>query len=410
MAPSGSTAALRRFSLLPRATLKDVVRGAAPIVGARVRGDLARGLVSPVESRVVLGIGYEDLAEAEGRYLAAAPSLRRGLGVVARACVARLLTLGADGVVERRPWIVSATVDNVTIADAIELVFAEPPSSRARVVHYAHAHALTVARGNASLAQAFADADAVLPDGVGIRVAASILGKRMLDNVNGTDMLPHLCRYAAANGIPLVLVGGQPGIAEACADNLRAAHPGLSIPLIADGFKTPDETIALRESIKNVGRCLVLVGMGSPIQERWTWEHLADIGGITALTVGGLFDFYSGRVRRAPVALREMGLEWAWRLLQEPGRLAKRYLLGNPRFLSLALFDRVFRVRRRAVIRSPLLAEMTQDDAPDSAAAPLRSGMRLVAAKSDAGAVTAWAPHSVVVESEADSLPKVARA
>jgi N-acetylglucosaminyldiphosphoundecaprenol N-acetyl-beta-D-mannosaminyltransferase len=80
--------------------------------------------------------------------------------------------------------------------------------------------------------------------------------------------------------------------------------------------------------------------MGSPTQESWTREHLARVGGVTALTVGGLFDFYSGRIARAPIAVRELGLEWAWRLLQEPGRLARRYLLGNPHFLGLAMMDR----------------------------------------------------------------------
>jgi N-acetylglucosaminyldiphosphoundecaprenol N-acetyl-beta-D-mannosaminyltransferase len=81
--------------------------------------------------------------------------------------------------------------------------------------------------------------------------------------------------------------------------------------------------------------------MGSPIQERFAWEHLAHIPTATVITVGGLFDFFSGRVPRAPLAWRELGLEWLFRLVQEPRRLAKRYLVGNPLFLLLALKQRL---------------------------------------------------------------------
>src|SRR5262249_27898825 len=76
------------------------------------------------------------------------------------------------------------------------------------------------------------------------------------------------------------------------------------------------------------------VGMGSPLQERWVWRHLRDVPGATVITVGGLFDFFSGRIPRAPVAWREMGVEWLFRLRQEPARLARRDLLGNPLFLA----------------------------------------------------------------------------
>jgi len=118
-----------------------------------------------------------------------------------------------------------------------------------------------------------------------------------------------------------------------------AKHAGLIIGAVEHGFADESSRARFLSKLSAIGG-VVLVGMGTPIQERWAWEHLASITGITVLTVGGLFDFYSGRIPRAPMALREVGLEWTWRLWQEPTRLARRYLVGNPVFLSRALAQR----------------------------------------------------------------------
>jgi N-acetylglucosaminyldiphosphoundecaprenol N-acetyl-beta-D-mannosaminyltransferase len=121
---------------------------------------------------------------------------------------------------------------------------------------------------------------------------------------------------------------------------------GLEVPVVSPGFFASDDAArSIVDRVRGLGRSLVLVGMGSPRQEQWSWKFLRDVGGATVLTVGGLFDFYSGRVPRAPLLLRELGLEWTFRLAQEPRRLAKRYLIGNPLFLALALEQR-FRGRR----------------------------------------------------------------
>ncbi|PTX90847.1 WecB/TagA/CpsF family glycosyltransferase [Opitutus sp. ER46] len=327
--------------LLPRATLKQVLGGRARLVGARCDARLPRGLVSPVEARLRMGIPYGDLHGAEAAYLARR-TLGSDLGVVARALLAAALAPSARAAAARRPFVVSAPLDNLSIMEAVQVVLAPPEAERARLVYFVHAHALNQARFNRTYADVLARADALLPDGIGIRLAARLLGVAMRDNVNGTDLFPILCREAAERGLPLVLIGGASGVAEACARRMRAEVPGLRVPLAVPGFfKDADEPAALAGRIHALGRALVLVGMGSPRQELWAWEHLRGCGGATVLTVGGLFDFYSGRVRRAPVFWRETGMEWAYRLLQEPRRLARRYLVGNPLFLALALEQRI---------------------------------------------------------------------
>lgn len=331
-------------SLLPRASVSDVLAGRAPLVGSRLDRTAERGLVSPVEARIHLGLGYEDLAELERTRLAGldATSTLGKLGLAARALAASALAGTTRGRAAKKAFVVSAVLHNVTVREALDAVFAAPLRSRARMICFAHAHALTLARTDEELRDDLAQADVVLPDGIGIRIAATLLGVRLRANVNGTDLLPLLCGRAVAEGVPLVLVGGQKGVAHDCARALEAKHPGLAVRMATHGFlERPERDALVRElrSLGSQGRCIVLVGMGSPIQERWARRHLAGIPGLTVLTVGGLFDFYSGRVPRAPQAVRELGLEWAYRLAKEPRRLARRYLLGIPQFLAYVLTD-----------------------------------------------------------------------
>lgn len=332
-------AALGRRSpgdLLPRAPLGDVLRGRAPLVGSRLDARAPRGFVSPVESRVHLGIPYGDLASEEARLLGQR-SMKRDAGVVLRAAVSAALRPSGSMRSVARPRIVSARVNNVTIEEALEAIV----EGGTRMVHFVHPHALNLAAFDKEHAARLARADLVLPDGIGIRVAAAMLGVAMRHNLNGTDLLPLLCERAANRGVPLALVGAAPGVAEACAERLKEATPGLKVALVSHGFLDEAASLRLAEQIKRLGRSIVLIGMGSPLQERWAWQYLGDAPEATVLTVGGLFDFFSGRVPRAPVWCRELGLEWAFRLSQEPRRLAKRYLVGNPLFLMLAARQRV---------------------------------------------------------------------
>lgn len=332
-------------ALLPRAPLGDVVRGRAPLVGSRLDPAAPRGFVSPIEARVDLGLLYDDARGAE-RALLARRTARTDAETIAKTCVARALGGGPGATTTDRPFIVSARVDNVTPERALELVFAAPRTAqgetpRGRFIAFAHPHALNLAWSDGALRARLADADAVLPDGVGLRIAARIAGSPLVANVNGTDLLPLLCAEAVRRGTRLALVGAKEGVAARAAENLKSAHAGLDVALVSHGYLDARATQELLVRVRALGRVVVLVGMGSPAQEKWCHEARAHAPEATFVTVGGLFDFFSGDVPRAPLAVRELGLEWAFRMAQEPRRLAKRYLLGNPLFLGLATIGRL---------------------------------------------------------------------
>jgi N-acetylglucosaminyldiphosphoundecaprenol N-acetyl-beta-D-mannosaminyltransferase len=146
-------------------------------------------------------------------------------------------------------------------------------------------------------------------------------------------MLPHLCKSCVESKQSLYFFGAQPGIAEQAANALCKKYPGLNIAGTKHGYNKDNNAEQIIESINNSGCDILLVAMGSPVQEQWLLEHRDKLHCKTALAVGGLFDFYSGNISRSPLWLREIGMEWVWRLLQEPRNKFNRYVVGNPIFL-----------------------------------------------------------------------------
>ena len=334
----------REVPLEPRAAVADLLRGRARVVGSRTavgRHDLGLepGLISPYEVRVALGLRYGDPPIEEARY-------ERGrtrfgdAGTVLRWAVARLFASSERSDVLVRPFIVATRVDPVDTLDALERIQDWLRHGKSGVVFFVHPHALNLASSDATLRRDLACADLVLPDGVGLRVAATLLRTPLPANVNGTDLVPELLLELAADHVPIALIGGAPGVTKKAAEAWRRVAP-FELLGTWDGFQTPEVYEEVMAEIERRAPCLVLVGFGTPLQERFVMRHLAGRRGVVAMTVGGLFDFASGDKPRAPLAWRELGIEWVWRLVHEPRRLGGRYLIGNPEFVIRALLQRV---------------------------------------------------------------------
>ena len=208
-----------------------------------------------------------------------------------------------------------------------------------------NAHSYNMADANAVHATALRNADLIYGDGSGVRLGCRLLGSRLRDNVNGTDLFPMLCAKAVESHLSLYLLGAAPGVAQAVADTMRARHPGLRIAGVRDGYFSPEDEPAVIAAINASGADLLLVAFGVPKQEVWLDRHRNVITVPVRLAVGGLFDFYSGRIPRAPLWLRRCGMEWVWRMAQEPRRMWRRYVLGNPLFVARVAWKAA---RRRA--------------------------------------------------------------
>jgi N-acetylglucosaminyldiphosphoundecaprenol N-acetyl-beta-D-mannosaminyltransferase len=198
-------------------------------------------------------------------------------------------------------------------------------------------HSFNLACQHQWLRSFFNKADIVRLDGVGVRLGAWILGFRTPSRVTWADFAWDLARYAELHGLTLFFLGGRPGVAERASEVLKTRFPDLRIVGTHHGYfdKAPGdpENESLVEQINAVRPDILIVGFGMPTQERWLLENWDRVEANVALTGGAVFDYVSGELRRAPIWMTDHGLEWLGRLLIEPRRLWKRYLVGNPLFL-----------------------------------------------------------------------------
>jgi len=236
------------------------------------------------------------------------------------------------------------TLDSVDLLD-VRITSATAPDVLAQIerrmgaaadplfVAFANAQTLNLASADADYRAVLKRADLVLNDGIGVALAARMLNRRFPENLNGTDFLPRLLELAAERGWSVFLLGGEAGTARAASDNLSRRIPNLRVVGVDHGYLTPASNRNVVGRIRASGAQVLLVGMGNPAQELWIASNLDATGARLAVGVGAFLDFAAGRVARAPAWLRRARMEWIWRLMIEPRRLWRRYLVGNPLFL-----------------------------------------------------------------------------
>lgn len=225
---------------------------------------------------------------------------------------------------------------NTTLDGAVdELLFAARARRKTQAV-FVNAHVINTAASDATYRAVLQRATLCLADGSGMAIAARAAGTPFVANTNGTDLFPVLCREAVRSGRKIFLLGGRDGVAARAAETIRAAGYGAAIAGTHHGYFKPgsSEEQAAIDAVNASGADIVLVAMGVPMQDTWIASNSARLTAPVLAGVGGLFDFFAGEVSRAPLPVRAVGMEWAWRLAMEPGRLWKRYIIGNAVFLA----------------------------------------------------------------------------
>jgi N-acetylglucosaminyldiphosphoundecaprenol N-acetyl-beta-D-mannosaminyltransferase len=180
-------------------------------------------------------------------------------------------------------------------------------------------------------------ADLAVADGMPLVWLSRLTGARLPERLAGIDLVDDCCRLAARRGIPVFLLGAGPGVASAAARVLLQRHPRLQIAgalTPAFGPATPEGDADLARQVRAAGRCVLLVAFGAPRQDRFIASQLTHMDVAVAIGVGGTLDILAGAIPRAPGWMQRIGLEWLWRLVQEPRRLWRRYLLEDMPFLA----------------------------------------------------------------------------
>lgn len=212
------------------------------------------------------------------------------------------------------------------------------PAARSHYVCVTSVHGVILARQDPQVARFLNEADIATPDGMPVVWALRSFGYPDQQRVYGPTLMLEICRRAAAQGHRIFLYGGREETLRSLSERLIQRFPGLGIAgMYSPPFRelTSEEESATEARIRESDADIVFVGISTPKQERWMYEHRKTFPGVTLIGVGAAFDFHAGRVRQAPAWMQRRGLEWLFRLVMEPARLWRRYLLTTPQFLPL---------------------------------------------------------------------------
>jgi len=245
--------------------------------------------------------------------------------------------------------IVGVPISLTSYSEMIDII-GSPPAERALAVAVCNVHSVMSARRDVALHRAISGADIATTDGVPLVWVLRLTCQPGQRRVYGPELMKQALQQGVERGWRHFLYGAT----SATLDRLRAAidrfAPGaIVVGQIAPPFRdlTPAEADAVVAELRSSGADVVWVGLGMPRQEKWMHQFAPRLPGQTLVGVGAAFDLLSGTVRQAPAALQRVGLEWAFRLWQEPRRLWRRYALNNPLYLLLAI-DQLIRYRRSA--------------------------------------------------------------
>ncbi len=235
--------------------------------------------------------------------------------------------------------IVGGPVSAIDMPTAIERLAGWIGKPQSQYVCVADVHSIMLTRTNPLHMASMRGAAMVTPDGMPLVWTGRALGHKSMARVCGPDLLSEVCSASQSRGWRHYFYGGAEGVVDQLQAALKMRYPNLNIVgTYAPPFRplTDAEDAEVVRKILDAETDILWVGLGCPKQERWMAEHVARLPGVTLIGIGAAFDFHTGRVERAPVWMQKNGLEWLHRLISEPKRLWRRYLVLAPRFAFLA--------------------------------------------------------------------------
>lgn len=235
-------------------------------------------------------------------------------------------------------------VHRVDMAVTLGLVREFIASGKPHIIVTADASAIVRAQSDEDFRSLVNNADLVTPDGSGLIKGAKMLGTPLIERVSGVEIARQMCRMSAEDGFSIYFLGAAPGVADLAAENLKGQYPGLKIAGTHDGYFDPSQDAEIVALVKASGAQALLVAMGIPRQEKFIRDNMDELGVCVAMGVGGTFDVFSGKVKRAPEWFQKHGLEWLYRLVKDPSKISK--VSSLPRFVGLVL-------RKRFLTREP---------------------------------------------------------
>lgn len=252
------------------------------------------------------------------------------------------MSVREPALIPARRELLGTTVHAVSLSDALEWIDRSVAARSGGYVVTLNGAMLVQTARDHPLREVVNDAGLVTADGIGVILAARILGVDVVERVAGIDLTVAVCARAASAAYRIYLLGGAPGVAAATAQALRDRLPGLQIVGLHHGFFQPEEEPAVIAAIREAHPDVLMVAFGAPRQERWMRRWHRELGVPVSIGVGGSFDVLAGRVPRAPRWMQRVGLEWLYRALREPRRWS--VIRTIPPLFFLAIRERLRRL------------------------------------------------------------------
>jgi N-acetylglucosaminyldiphosphoundecaprenol N-acetyl-beta-D-mannosaminyltransferase len=228
-----------------------------------------------------------------------------------------------------RVEVLGVPVDLVDMPVAIDQVRQMIAGQATNLILAVNPEKVVAAQKDPALLDALRAASMVIPDGIGVVMAARLLGKGHLARVPGSDLMPAICELAAREGHSVFLYGAKEHVVAKAATILQERYPGLRVAGFHHGYVLDDEMPHLIDAINGSGADILFVGLGSPRQELWLHRHRGQLNVRVCQGVGGTFDAICGHPKRAPALLRRIHLEWLYRLVTQPQRLRRQTALPS---------------------------------------------------------------------------------
>lgn len=227
--------------------------------------------------------------------------------------------------------ILGLPIRNVTMSEAVNDVYGFFGARESKIVVTPNAEILQMYSTDPATKQALDQADYIVPDGVGVLMAAKRLGTPLKEKVAGVELARNLLEKSAKEGGNVYLLGAKPGVAAEAKRCLEEEIPGISIVGVQDGYFKPEDVPAIIEEINGLDVDMLFVCLGAPKQEQWMAEHKKELKVGVMLGLGGSLDIFSHTLKRAPQWMIKCRVEWLYRVVKEPWRFKR--IASLPKFL-----------------------------------------------------------------------------
>jgi N-acetylglucosaminyldiphosphoundecaprenol N-acetyl-beta-D-mannosaminyltransferase len=234
-------------------------------------------------------------------------------------------------------------LDPLTLDETLALAEVAVNEQQRFLVGVVNAAKVTKLKADPVLRESLLEADVLLADGQSVVWASRLLGRPLPERVAGIDLFESLLGLADRRSLRVYLLGARPEVLVRVQEEIAARWPGVVIAGARDGYFTDEEADAVADDIAAARADMLFLGITTPKKEIFLGRYGARLGASVQHGVGGSFDVLAGVTRRAPRAWQRLGMEWAYRLLQEPRRLARRYLVTNVAFVGLTALERIHR-------------------------------------------------------------------